>query len=116
MKPGELFLELASIIMRMDEYLDSEVSPDYKAQPLAQDWARVAKCGEESGEAIDALIGVTAQNPRKGEYSSKEELYAELADVALTGMYGLQHFTKNDADTLEIILARARYHCERVGV
>jgi hypothetical protein len=36
----------------MDLWLDDAVSDSYKEQPLAQDWARIAKIAEEAGEAI----------------------------------------------------------------
>ena len=105
--------QLAMIVEWMDDDLDTNVSSVYLKQPLAQDWARVAKIGEEAGEAIDALIGVTGQNPRKGTYGSPTELFDELADAALTAMYALQHFTKDRDVTLEIVLERARYHKQR---
>lgn len=107
--------ELSEIIEYLDEYLDSTVAPTYQEQPLAQDWARVAKVTEEAGEAIDALIGFTGQNPRKGHYGTEGELLTELADVALSGLYAIQHFTKNRNTTVEILLTRARKHKERVS-
>lgn len=98
----------------MDEHLDAAVADIYKEQPLAQDWARVAKVAEEAGEAVDALIGVTGQNPRKGEYGTMDDLLSELADVALTGLYAIQHFTKDGYTTIETLLARAERHRQRV--
>jgi NTP pyrophosphatase (non-canonical NTP hydrolase) len=105
--------DLARIIEWMDADLDGEVPERYRDQPLAQDWARVAKVTEEAGEAIDALIGMTGQNPRKGEYGTRDDLLTELADVALTGLYAIQHFTKDADDTLERLFARAAYHRQR---
>ena len=98
----------------MDEHLDRDAAAVYIEQPLAQDWARVAKVVEEAGEAIDALIGFTGQNPRKGTYGTKEQLLGELADVALTGIYAIQHFTKDIDETLRLIAAKAQYHRGRV--
>lgn len=108
--------ELAELVWWMDDYLDSHVSEPYKDQPLAQDWARVAKAGEEAGEALDALIGVTGQNPRKGTYGTEADLLDELADVALTGLYALQHFMKDTrhVDPLEYLIDRARRHRSRI--
>lgn len=108
------WVTLARIVEWMDNYLDEGVSGAYKEQPLAQDWARVTKLAEEVGEAVDALIGITGQNPRKGEYGSQEDLLSELADVALTGIYAMQHFHKDIDVTMERLLARARHHCDRV--
>jgi hypothetical protein len=88
-------LSNSGIITSIDEYLDSEVGEQYRFHPLAQDWARVSKIGEEYGEAVNALIGITAQNPRKGYYSSREELIKELLDVAATALVAVEHFTKD---------------------
>ncbi len=105
--------ELVELIEWMDDDLDENVAEVYKSQPLAQDWARVAKITEEAGEAIDALIGMTGQNPRKGVYGDYDDLYVELCDVALTALYALQHFTGSGDETVDRLLDRARYHKER---
>lgn len=83
-----------------DIWLDEKVSPDYHNEPLAQDWARVAKITEEHGEAIDALIRMTGQNPRKpNRTGAAHEMLSELADAALTAMLAIQHFTKDTDKT-----------------
>ena len=105
--------ELRGLVEWMDTDLDNNVADRYKEQPFAQDWARVAKVAEETGEAIDALIGWTGQNPRKGVYCAPENLHEELCDVALTGLYALQHFLKDGDKTMNVLLARARYHRQR---
>jgi len=105
---------LRRIVEWLDEHLDRDVADLYREQPLAQDWARVAKVAEEAGEAVDALIGLTGQNPRKGHYGTRQDLYDELADVALTGLYAMQHFTKNADEVLDALLARAVYHRQRI--
>lgn len=106
--------ELSELVGWMDNHLDRDVADAYKDQPLAQDWARVAKVVEEAGEAVDALIGISGQNPRKGTYGSHQDLYDELCDTALTALYGLQHFVKNRHETVGLLLDRARYHRSRV--
>lgn len=108
--------ELATAVHRLDAHLDRDVAERYQGQPLAQDWARVAKVVEEAGEAIAELIGMTGQNPRKGITSDEDKLLGELADVALTGIYAMQHFTKDSTRTLDLLLAKAKYHCGRVGI
>lgn len=110
---AEAFEALQDLIEWMDEDLDGHVGAQYIDQPLAQDWARVAKVGEEAGEVIDAFIGITGQNPRKGEYGDLGDLFTELADLALTGLYAIQHFTKDSELTLKILLSRAVAHRER---
>lgn len=88
----------------IDEWLDENVSDIYKQQPLAQDWARLCKTGEELGEAIAELILYTGQNPRKGEHpESYNKMLKEAAQMAFTGILGIQHFTKNISDTKDII-------------
>lgn len=108
--------DLARLVAWMDDDLDSHVPQQYIDQPLAQDWARVAKVAEEAGEVVDAFIGITGQNPRKGEYGDLHDLADELCDSALTGIYALQHFTKDSELTLRLLLDRANFHQERRGM
>jgi hypothetical protein len=103
-------------IIRLDTWLDANVSPEYVAQPLAQDWARVAKIQEECGEAIDALIGMTGQNPRKGFYGNQADLLDELCDVIITGYLAIQHFTKNIDDTETCLNGRWNYRLKKAGL
>jgi NTP pyrophosphatase (non-canonical NTP hydrolase) len=102
-------------IATLDAWYDRQVSAEYKRQPLAQDWARISKISEELGEVTDAFIGVTAQNPRKGEYGSMCDVHNELADVAITALLALQHFTQSEAATTRIIVDRMRYRMLCIG-
>lgn len=89
-------MNVGRVIEEADLWLDSACSPDYQAQPLAQDWARVGKVIEELGEAITELIAYTGQNPRKGtDLAAREKMLGELADVTVTGTLAIQHFTKS---------------------
>ena len=103
-----------TLLQEIDEHLDGRVSEVYKEQPLAQDWGRVAKIGEEFGEAIDALIAYTGQNPRKGVCGEKSALLEELADVAMTALLAIQHFTKNDEKTRWWVENKARHIYDRM--
>lgn len=96
----------ATIIAHIDEWLDNGVASHYP--PLAQDWARVAKCTEESGEAIAELISWTGQNPRKGDpdLEAFPRMLKELADTALTAILAIQHFTKDSDYTALIVEGR----------
>jgi len=87
----------------VDAWLDGDVAKTYRDQPLAQDWARTAKVCEEAGEAIAELIGVTGQNPRKGVHSTREALLKELGDVVCTGLFAIQHFTKDTDATWAVV-------------
>src|SRR5215468_1460850 len=87
-------------IRTADLWLDECVSPEYKDQPLAQHWARVAKTKEEKGEAVEKLILWTGQNPRKlRSPAAKHDMLSELADEAMTAILAIQHFTKNTGET-----------------
>lgn len=101
---GEMDLpRVLAIVRDADAWLDGAVASDYKWQPLAQDWARVAKVSEEAGEAISALIAYSGQNPRKGVCGTREELLGELADAFCTGILAIQHFTKDPELTWAVV-------------
>jgi hypothetical protein len=106
--------DVLSAIERIDDWLDDNTSNEYKVQPLAQDLARVAKAGEEAGEAFEAFLGYTGQNPRKGFSSEMEDVFNELADVAITGIVGIQHFTKDVESTKRIMLQRLSYRINKI--
>lgn len=106
---GELYLARTfwNEVIDVDEWLDDAVAGTYERQPLAQDWARVAKIIEEAGEAIAELILMTGQNPRKGQDpAARERMLEEMADAALTAILGIQHFTKDSETTRGIIERR----------
>jgi NTP pyrophosphatase (non-canonical NTP hydrolase) len=106
---------LNDLIDYIDFHLDDKVSQEYKDQPLAQDWARIGKVIEELGEAISKLIGYTGQNPRKGVYAEKEEMLKELADVAFTAIFAIQHFTKDTGTTSYILENKLEYIAARIS-
>ena len=99
-----------------DQLIDDGAGLEYKEQPLAQDWARVGKVIEELGETVGNLIGYTAQNHRKGEYSSQDEMLIEMCDVLITALLGIQHFTKDEVITMHYILARWHYRLQKAGL
>lgn len=100
--------------VQMDQWLDNKVGLQYEGQPLAQDWARIAKVGEEAGEAIQAFIGVTGQNPRKGAEGTMNDVLNELADTLFTCLLAIQHFTKADWQTKEILERRWSYRLTKM--
>jgi hypothetical protein len=102
------------IVRYVDAMLDQGTGSCYREQPLAQDWARVAKLAEETGEAIAELILATGQNPRKPlDGNAKARLLHELADAALTGIYAIQHFTKGIEITQAYLREAQDRHRER---
>ncbi|MFF2812101.1 MazG-like family protein [Streptomyces sp. NPDC058000] len=54
---------------------------------------RVLKLSEEVGEAAQAVIGATGQNPRKGHSHTWDDVHAELCDVIVTAMVALRTLT-----------------------
>src|SRR5260221_12993312 len=98
----------------MENWRDENTGELYKNEPLAQDWARICKVSEELGKAVNAFIGTTGQNPRKGLTHDMDDVLEELADTALTAIYAIQHFTKNEQDTYGIITGRHDTHYSRV--
>ena len=66
--------------------------------PDAQKMARVLKLSEECGEAAQAVIGVLAENPRKGGITHTwDDVSKELCDTIFTGMVALATINPNAA-------------------
>jgi hypothetical protein len=89
----------ADKIAALSRWID-EAPANAARDPEAALWARVAKVGEEFGEAIQALIGVTGQNPRKGVTHTMDDVVAELLDTALTAVCAVEHITGNHGHAL----------------
>jgi hypothetical protein len=125
-------IEWQSVAM-IDSWLDRAVGGWYMDQPLAQDWARLSKIGEELSEALEEMpafmtaqdmrrlneitkalgkaiqdhIGATGQNPRKGtDLQGYNKMLDEIADVVITGILAIQHFTKDAGQSHAIIQGR----------
>lgn len=108
---------LAENVRKVDAWLDGLVGQEYKDQPLAQDWARVSKVAEELGEAVQVLISITRQNPRKAAEVipyTRDDLVKELADTALTAIYAIQHFLKDEERAVAAVLDRCQQHVDRM--
>lgn len=102
------------IVEAVDRWLDEGIPPLYKEQRLAQDWARISKVIEELGETIEAMIGYTGQNPRKGMTHSKDDMLYELADTAITAILAIHHFTKNSSTAREILHKKQEFIYRRM--
>jgi hypothetical protein len=102
------------LIREIDEWIDDSKVPQYMGT-LAQDWARVSKIAEELGEAVSELILWTGQNPRKPQDDEAYlRLKLELADVAITAIAALQHFTKRERETHDVLDYKLRRIYERM--
>lgn len=82
----------------------------------ARTWGRLAKVAEECGEVIQAYIGATGQNPRKGVTNDQADVRKELLDVAVTALAAHEHLTGNDGSSMAALAQHVAYLAERAGV
>ncbi|MEV4467468.1 MazG-like family protein [Micromonospora echinofusca] len=73
---------------------------------------RILKLTEEAGEAAGAWIGLLGQNPRKGVTHSREDVAAELADVAFTALVAIESLGLDARGALDACAGKVR---ARVG-
>lgn len=101
--------DLLADIARINNWLDH-------ANPCSphEDSMRVLKIGEELGEAVEAYIGMTGQNPRKGITHSQSDLLFELADVAITALAAMQHFTSSRTIAEGFLAAKVQMALNRI--
>jgi hypothetical protein len=92
----DLFADISAITRWIDS-ANGDVAED--------DAMRVMKIGEEYGEAVAAYIGMTGQNPRKGKTHTQADLCKELADIAITALCAIAHFTNNNPAVTQAFLA-----------
>ncbi|MGW5557808.1 MazG-like family protein [Micromonospora sp. NPDC003944] len=69
---------------------------------------RILKLTEEAGEASAAWIGLLGQNPRKGVTHTREDVAAELADVAFTALVAIESLGLDAQATLDACAAKVR--------
>lgn len=84
--------------------------------PEAMLWQRCAKVCEEGGEVIDALIGATGSNPRKGVTGGLGNVEKELLDVCAAALGAVEHLHGNDGRSMERLLDHLQWLCERVDL
>jgi NTP pyrophosphatase (non-canonical NTP hydrolase) len=104
---GDLFADIGAITRWLDE--SNPVGPH-------EDSMRVMKLAEECGEAVAAYIGMVGQNPRKGVTHSLDDLLNELADVAVTALCAMQHFTQDTDVTEGVFAAKVERIISRSGI
>ena len=59
---------------------------------------RVMKLAEETGEAVNAYLGMTGQNPRKGTCATLDDLNRELCDVITAALVALATVNGSTSD------------------
>jgi len=106
-QPYDLFADVADITAWLDSA--NERTPH-------EDSMRVLKLVEEAGEAAAAYIGMVGQNPRKGVTHTLADLLGELADVALTALCAIQHFTGDETATRGILAAKTLHITTRAAI
>jgi hypothetical protein len=107
--------EFLEAVLVGNEWLDTDVSPEYQAQPLAHLWARVTKVYAEEDEVLAALSNWTGENPRKGICGTKDALVGELADRASASILAIQHLTGNTRLTWAALCEALDKVCDRAA-
>lgn len=77
---------------------------------------RTMKVAEEAGEVIAAVIGWTGANPRKGQTHDRDDVIAELLDVAVTALGAVEHLTGNQGKSREMLDRKILTVADRAGV
>jgi len=92
-------------VERIDAWLDAAAPPEYRDNPLANMWRRIAGGpGCEVHEATEALLAVTGGNPRKGFHGSEGDILGELGDTVVSGLLAIQSRTKDTGLTWKVFL------------
>ncbi|MFJ9826423.1 MazG-like family protein [Streptomyces sp. NPDC101160] len=89
-------------IARLQEWLAAH----QQLPPGQEILLRVLKLSEEVGEAAQAVIGATGQNPRKGHSHTWQDVEAELCDVVITAMVALRTLNPDARKVFEAHLRR----------
>jgi NTP pyrophosphatase (non-canonical NTP hydrolase) len=106
----DMFRDIAAITQWIDA-ANSEISGDDAmrvlkiSEEITEAYEMLAAIAAANGRAAAAFIGMTGQNPRKGVTHSLGDLNMELADVAITALCAISHFTGNNPEVVRGYLA-----------
>jgi NTP pyrophosphatase (non-canonical NTP hydrolase) len=102
---GKQYVLLAEDLRHMSARIDDE--PSNKANSDLENFLlrTSVKLAEETGELAEAIIGVTAQNPRKGQTHTYEDVDKELLDIATTALGAWEHRHGNEGGSLHALAA-----------
>lgn len=106
---------LAGVIRQLSTWIDEDPANASRDREAAA-WGRLSKVAEEHGEAVQAYIAVTGQNPRKGVHGSIGDVKSELLDVALTALAAYEHFDGNRGEAMRAFGLHVRNVAHRAGV
>lgn len=97
----------------LSDYFDTRLLNSEQTHLAYTLYARTAKVMKECGEVMEAVIGYTGDNPRKGKTHTIEDVQSELCDVILTALCALHtttHSAALDARFVNQCIAFV-YHC-----
>lgn len=106
---------LATTVAALSRWVDTAPC-NASRDPEALGWHRVAKVGEEAGEAISAYLGSMGGNPRKGVCNTREDVSEELLDTALAALGAWEHLTGNQGFSLTALKDKAERVAIRAGL
>ena len=106
-------MSAADRLARLSQWIDDG---NAHRDPEAIQWGRIAKIAEENGEVIEAFIGATGQNPRKGVTHTMADVEKELLDVAITALGALEHLRGNNGTALGSLTDAIHVVATRAGV
>jgi NTP pyrophosphatase (non-canonical NTP hydrolase) len=109
-------MEISKQIEIIDAWIDESTSETFRENETLALFGRVTKVMEECGEVMQALIGATGQNPRKGFSHSTGDVIKELADVIVTAYCAIQHITKDRTETMQAVYSKLDFIMERAGL
>lgn len=67
---------------------------------------RIAKAGQEAGEAMEAWFGVVGNNPRKGVSHTLDDVVDELGDTVLAALIAIASVGRDPAEVLGATVAK----------
>lgn len=106
--------EILAAVRLVDACLDATTAQAYQDQPLAGHWSRIGKAAAEAQEAVEALGGVTGENPRKGVCDTWDHVMEELGDTACAALLAIQHITKDTDATWSVFIGALAKAVSRV--
>jgi NTP pyrophosphatase (non-canonical NTP hydrolase) len=99
------FEYISSTVQAMSARIDAEPR-NQENTPLENLLLRTTvKLAEEYGELNEAIIGVTGQNPRKGETHTWDDVDKELMDIAVAALGAYEHRHNNDGSSIKRLAA-----------
>ena len=77
-------------------------------------WRRCMKVAEEAGEVFEALAGTVGENPRKGRTHTRDDLRAELLDVAGAALGAVSFLDGDRGDPIALLAVRLAFVRQRL--